>query len=301
MRRIKTISEFHVFRQLPKPEHPLISVIDVETIRQLHPDEPRSLLLDFYLIAVKRISNFKVRYGQQHYDFDEGIMYFMLPNQVYSICPGDDDELKQSGWMILVHPDFLWNTHLPGTIKQQDFWGYSVHEALFLSKKEETVIHGLLQNIRQEYHAQIDMFSKQIMISQIDGILQYAERFYRRQFITREKAHHEILGRLEKLLQDYFENEDVSSRGMPTVQYIAWQLNISPKYLSSLLRIHTGQNTQQHIHNTMIEKAKEKLSTTSLSVSEIAYSLGFEHLPSFSKLFKAKTSMSPVAFRESFL
>lgn len=300
MRQIKTISEFHALRQLPKPEHPLMSVIDVANIRQLLPDEPRSLLLDFYLIAVKRISNFKVRYGQQHYDFDEGIMYFMSPNQVYSICSGDGGTLEQSGWMILVHPDFLWNTHLVGAIKQQDFWGYSVNEALFLSEKEEAVMQGIIQNIRQEYHSSIDKFSKQIIISHLDSILHYAGRFYNRQFITREKAHHEILGRLEKLLQDYFENADVSSRGVPTVQYVAAQLNISAKYLSSLLRMHTGQNTQQHIHDTLIEKAKERLSTTSLSISEIAYSLGFEHLPSFSKLFKAKTNVSPMAFRESF-
>jgi AraC family transcriptional activator of pobA len=300
MRQIKTISEFHKLRQLPAPQHPLISVIDVATIKQLQRDEPRSLLLDFYLIAIKRISNFKVRYGQKHYDFDEGIMYFMSPGQVYSICSGDDGVLEQSGWMLLIHPDFLWNTHLPGAIKRQDFWGYSVNEALFLSEKEEAVIHTIIKHIRQEYHANIDAFSKQIILSHIESILHYADRFYNRQFITREKVHHEILGRLEEVLQHYFESEDVSSRGLPTVQYVAGRLNISPKYLSSLLRIHTGRNTQQHIHDALLAKAKEKLTTTSLSVGEIAYSLGFEHLPSFSKLFKAKTNVSPVRFRESF-
>jgi len=300
MRQIKTISEFHQLRQLPKPEHPLISVIDVQTIRSLSHDEPRNLLLDFYLIAVKRIANFKVRYGQQHYDFDEGIMYFMAPNQVYSICPGDDRELEQSGWMILIHPDLLWNTPLATTVKQQEFWGYAVNEALFLSAGEEAIINGIIQNILQEYRASIDKFSKQIITAQLDTLLMYADRFYHRQFITREKTNHEIVTRLEALLEKYFANDTVRNSGLPTVQEIAEQLNLSPKYLTSLLRVLTGQSTQQHIHDKLIAKAKEKLSTTDLSISEIAYELGFEHLQSFSKLFKAKTNVSPVAFRRSF-
>ncbi len=301
MKHFKSISEFHEFRNLPKPQHPLISVVDVETVPPINDVEPINLIFDFYSIAVKRMLNFKVKYGQQSFDFNEGIMSFMSPKQVFSISiDKKDEEVKKSGWVIYIHPDFLWNTSLAKTINQYDFWDYSLNEALFLSEKEEATINGIIQNIRQEYHSNIDKFSKQIIIAQIESLLTYAERFYNRQFITREKANHQILDRLEKLLNDYFDSDDLIKRGLPTVRYIAGQLNLSPKYLSNLLRGLTEQNTQQHIHDKLIEKAKEKLSTTNLSISEIAYELGFEHLQSFSKLFKSKTSLSPVEFRQSF-
>ncbi|OGX82851.1 helix-turn-helix domain-containing protein [Hymenobacter coccineus] len=298
---IKTISEFHAFRHLPKPHHPLISVLDVATVPQLGADEPGSLILDFYAISIKRIRNVNVKYGQQPFDFNEGIMSFMAPNQVFSIAVDNKgEEITQSGWVINIHPDFLWNTPLAKTINQYDFWGYSLNEALFLSAKEEATVINIIAAIQQEYHANIDRFSKQIIISQIEGLLNYADRFYHRQFITREKANHQVLERLEVLLHNYFNGADPAEKGLLTVQYVAEHLHLSPKYLSNLLRALTGQNTQQHIHAKLIAKAKEKLSTTSLTVSEIAYELGFEHLPSFSKLFKAKTNLSPLAFRASF-
>ena len=300
MKHFKTITEFHRFRQLPKPEHPLISVINVETVRQLLSEEPINLVFDFYFIALKRISNSKVKYGQQQYDFDEGILSFMSPNQVFSIALDNDEELKQSGWVLLIHPDFLWNTALAKTIRKYDFWGYSVNEALFLSEKEEATIKNIIQNIQQEYHSNIDKFSKQIIISQIETLLNYAERFYNRQFITREKGNHQILDRLENLLAEYFISDILCKNGLPTVQFISEKLNISPNYLRGTLKMLTGQNTQQHIHNKLIELAKEKLSTTDLSVSEIAYELGFEHSQSFSKIFKIKTDLSPMKFRQSF-
>jgi AraC-like DNA-binding protein len=302
--RIKTISEFHKFRELPKPEHSLISVLNIEPVKHLHREEPMSLMLDFYMIALKRNHNDKgsvrLKYGQQQYDFEEGTMSFLAPNQIFSIELGNEEELKQSGWVILIHPDFLWNTPLATGIRQHEFFDYAVNEALFLSEKEEATITDIIRNIHHEYHANIDKFSKQIIISQLESLLNYAERFYNRQFITREKSNHQVLVRLEKLLTDYFNNDDLSSKGLPSVQYIAQNLNISPGYLGGLLKVLTGQNTQQHIHNKLIEKAKEKLSTTDLTVSEIAYELGFEHLQSFSKMFKSKTHLSPLEFRQSF-
>lgn len=301
MKHFKTINEFHEFRDLPKPEHPLFSVINVADVTHLHNDEPMTMALDFYSIAIKRMSNVIVKYGQQPFDFNEGIMSFMSPNQVFSLeVDKKDKEVKKSGWVIYIHPDFIWNTSLAKTIKQYDFWDYAFNEALFLSPKEETTINSIILNIQQEYNSNIDKFSKQIIISQIESLLNYADRFYHRQFITREKINHQILQRLETLLQHYFNNDDLLNNGLPTVQYIAEKLHLSPKYLSSLLRTLTGQNTQQHIHDKLIEKAKEKLSTTNLSVSEIAYELGFEHLQSFSRLFKAKTNKSPLEFRHSF-
>ncbi len=297
--RFKSITEFHQDRELPSPEHPLISVINMELLRKTFPGGT-SMVKDFYSIALKRNFNARMKYGQQEYDFDEGIMFFISPGQVLRIEAHNQEELKQSGWMLLVHPDFLWNTPLAKTIKQYEYFDYAVHEALFLSEKEEATITGIMQSIEQEYHANIDKFSQGIIISQLELLLNYADRFYHRQFITRKIANHAILNRLEDLLAEYFNSDALASKGLPTVQYIAETLHVSPNYLSSLMKVLTGQSTQQHIHNKLIEKAKEKLSTTNLTVSEIAYELGFEHPQSFSKLFKTKTNLSPLEFRQSF-
>jgi AraC-like DNA-binding protein len=285
---------------LPKPEHPLISVINFESVKHFGAKESISLVFDFYSIALKRNCNVKFKYGQQEYDFDEGIMFFMSPGQVFGIEVKDNEESKRSGWMLLVHPDFLWHTPLAKTIKQYVYFDYSVNEALFLSEKEETTIIGILQNIQQEYRSNIDKFSQDIIIAQLEVLLNYSDRFYHRQFITRKITNHKVLDRLEDILTEYFNGDTLVKKGLPTVQYIAGALNVSPNYLSGLLKVLTGQSTQQHIHDKLIEKAKEKLSTTGLSVSEIAYELGFEHPQSFSKLFKTKTNLSPLEFRQSF-
>jgi len=299
IQRIKSISEFHRLRGLPKPEHPLISIVDYSAIKRPSDIGEVNLVLDFYMISQKSGIGGKMYYGQQEFDFDEGVMAFIEPNQVFRIQSDPASTEKRWGWMLLIHPDFLWNTPLAKNIRRYDYFDYSVSEALFLSEKEQKTLNGIIENIRQEYHTNIDKFSKQIMISQIESLLNYSERFYNRQFMTREKANHDILARLEKLLADYFD-DDLSIKGLPTVQYIADTLHVSPKYLSSLLKLLTGQSTQQHIHDQLISKAKEKLSTTNVSVSEIAYDLGFEHSQSFSKLFKTKTQMSPLEFRASF-
>lgn len=297
--KVKSISEYHQLHGLPAPEHPLISIIDYAKLKRLEGKENISIIFGYYTISLKRGVS-KMFYGQQQYDFDEGVLYFMAPNQILRTNNNPDENVKRSGWLLLIHPDFLWNTPLATKIKKYEFFDYSVNEALFLSEKEEEILNNIIQNIKQEYQMNIDKFSKDIIISQIETLLNYSERFYNRQFITREKANHQVLEHLEKILTDYFNSEDLVSKGLPTVQYIAETLNISPGYLSGLLKVLTGQSTQQHIHDKLIEKAKEKLSTTDLSVSEIAYELGFEHPQSFSKLFKAKTSQSPLEFRESF-
>ena len=296
--RIKSISEFLEFRGLPKPEHPLVTVYNFEDLKYLNAEEPKSLMLDFYSIALKRNANAKMRYGQQEYDFKEGVLLFISPGQVFSI--EGNAELQHTGWSLLIHPDFLWNTPLAQKIKQYEYFGYAVHEALHLSDKEEKMIITIMKNIQQEYQSNIDKFSQDVIIAQIELLLTYAERFYNRQFITRKISNHQILARLEKFLEEYFNSDSLAQKGLPTVHFIAENLNVSPNYLSGLLKLHTGQSTQQHIHNKLIEKAKEKLSTTSLSISEIAFELGFEHQQSFSKLFKTKTNVSPLEFRQSF-
>lgn len=293
--RYKTISDYHRFNNLPQPEHPLISIVDYAKINH----SSMSMIFDYYTFSLKRGVS-KMLYGQHQYDFDEGIMYFMSPNQILRVEVDENETLDRSGWILLIHPDFFWNTSLAKTIKKYEYFNYSVNEALFLSEKEEAIINSIIKNIQQEYHSNIDKFTQSIIISQIETLLNYSERFYQRQFITRKITNHQILDRLEKLLADYFNSDDLLARGLPSVKYIADTLNLSTSYLSSLLKTLTGQSTQQHIHEKLIGKAKEKLSTTDLSVSEIAYELGFEHSQSFSKLFKTKTNLSPLEFRQSF-
>ena len=298
--RIKTIAEFHQFRGLPKPQHPLISVINYADIKQHSGKEKMSWLMDYYSVSIKRTTNINLKYGQQSYDFDEGIMFFMAPGQILTVTTDTSIEPKHTGWMLLFHPDFLWNTSLAKAIKKYEFFDYTVNEALFLSEKEELIIGNIIKNIELEYQANIDNFSQNIIISLIESLLNYSERFYNRQFITRKITNHKILDKLEELLDNYFRNDELLKSGLPNVQYFADQLNVSVKYLSNILKMLTGQSTQHHIHDKLIETAKEKLSTTDLSVSEIAYTLGFEHSQSFSKLFKIKTNFTPLEFRQSF-
>jgi AraC-like DNA-binding protein len=296
--RVKSIAEFHKMKGLPSPQHPLISLFDYESFECSKEINHKNFVFDFYHISIKRSVGVKYKYGQNHYDFDDGVMFFIAPNQVFGIETIEEIAEPKSGWVLMIHPDFLWNTSLAKTIKQYEFFDYTVNEALFLSEKEEATLNAIVKNIQQEYNANLDKFSQNIIISQIETLLNYSERFYQRQFITRKVSNHKILDNLEKILDEYFDNEN--NFGLPTVQYIAGSLNVSATYLSSLLKSLTGQTTQQHIHEKLIEKAKEKLSTTNLSVSEIAYQLGFEHSQSFSKLFKAKTQFSPLEFRHSF-
>lgn len=294
----KTIAAFHKMWGLPKPEHPLISIIDFSKAK---PESiPSSVICGCYFISVKRNVGFKLIYGQQEYDFDEGVMFFIAPNQVLRIKKEQVLTSGPMGWVLLIHPDFLWNTPMAKKIKRYDYFNYSANEALFLSEKEEATIENIVKNIQQEYHSNIDRFTQDIIISQIETLLNYADRYYQRQFITRKITNHKILEKLEQVLSDYFNCTDLVTKGLPTVQYVAEKLNISTSYLSGVLKNLTGQSTQQHIQDKVIEIAKEKLSTTDLSVGEIAYELGFEHPQSFNKLFKLKTQLSPTEFRQSF-
>ncbi|MEP2056847.1 MAG: AraC family transcriptional regulator [Maribacter litoralis] len=298
--RFKSISEFHNYSNLPKSEHPLISLVDYSKVNYATDSDKIKWIQDFYSIGLKRNVSEKFNYGQQKYDFDEGVFSFVAPKQILTITINQNIKVNPSGWLLLIHPDFLWNTPLAKSIKNYDFFGYDVNEALFLSEKEENIIAELLKNIQREYQSNNDKFSQDIIISQIELLLKYAERFYERQFITRKISNHQILVKLEQTLDNYFNNSEMLINGIPSVARISNDLNLSPNYLSSILKIISGQSTQQHIQNKVIEKAKEKLSTTELSVSEIAYELGFEYPASFSKLFKKKTNISPIAFRQSF-
>lgn len=296
----QSLSEFHAFCGLPKPDHPLISLVDYSKVHYPVNEKELRWIQHFYAIGLKRNVNARFNYGQQQYDFDSGVLSFIAPLQFLRIEMNPEVQVEPTGWLLLIHPDFLWNTELARKIRNYEFFSYAVNEALFLSEKEEKVIVEIMENIQNEYQSNIDKFTQDLIIAQVSRLLIYAERFYERQFYTRKKSNHELLARFETVLSKYFEGKRISENGIPTVSNIAEELNISANYLSTLLRLHTRQNTQQHIQNKQIEYAKERLSTTSLSVSEIAYELGFEHPQSFSKLFKKKTNQSPLEFRQSF-
>jgi len=257
-----------------------------------------NFMLNFYGISLKRNIKGKLKYGQNYYDFDEGVLGMTSPQQVLSV--NSEDNYEVSGWWLVFHTDFILNYPLGKTVKNYGFFSYAVNEALHLSDKEEKMLEGIFKNIEQEYQTSIDQFSQDVMISHIELLLNYCNRFYNRQFLTRKTVSNDLLSKMEALLDEYFNGDNILEQGLPSVQYFSDRLNVSSNYLSDMLRILTGQSTQQHIHNKIIEQAKVTLTTTNLSVSEIAYQLGFEHPQSFNKLFKSKTNVTPIEFRASF-
>ena len=296
--KINSVSELHKLMGLPKPKHPLVSLINYNDIRYAGIDNSVKAILNFYTVSIKHNADCKFNYGQNYYDFDEGVLAFMEPGQVASGT--QNGNIKADGWLLVFHPDLIRNYPIGKNIKNYGFFSYAVNEALHLSESEEEMIGEIFKNIEKEYNHSIDQFSQDVMVSQIELLLNYSNRFYNRQFITRKTASNDLLTKIEALLEEYFKSDKILESGLPTVQFFADKLNLSPNYLSDMLRIITGQSTQQHIHNKLIEKAKEALSTTNLTVSEIAYQLGFEHPQSFSKLFKTKMNVSPLEYRASF-
>lgn len=292
--KFNSISDLHKALGFPKPMHPLVSLVNYTDIKIPYDELPKALLLNFYKISYKKNLTGKIKYGQHYYDFDEGGLSFVSPNQVISSAENEKD---YSGYTLLIHPDFIANYPLATKIKSFGYFSYSTNEALFLSDKEKQIIFSVFENIKEELNNNIDDFSQDVLIAHLEVLLNYSNRFYKRQFITRKAVNSDLLTQMEQLLNNYFEQE---TAGLPTVEYLANQLNVSPRYLSDMLRSLTGQNAQQHIHEKLIEKAKEYLTATNMSVSEIAYELGFEHSQSFNKLFKKKTNLTPTEFKQSF-
>lgn len=295
--RVTTIAQSHQALGIEKPRHPLFSIVRFEDLAQITVDERTRLIFDFYQIVLKKNCPNKLQYGQTMYDFDEGVMSFFAPQQVSIVSPGD--LFPKTGWLISIHPDFLRLYPLGQKIKEYGFFEYAVNEALILSAEEERSIETIFGQIEKEHCLPTDNLSQDVIIANIDLLLTYANRYYNRQFIFRKPNHHSLLVKVEKLLGAYFES-DIAKKGLPTVSYLASELNLSSKYLSDVLKQLTGLTAQQHIHEKLIERAKDKLAATGLSVSEIAYELGFEHPQSFNKLFREKTRQSPMEFRAGF-
>lgn len=295
--KFDSITEAHRAFGLPKPLHPLISVVDATATPVEVGPAAGSHLLNFYKIAYKTGGSGTVKYGQGHYDFTEGSLLCAAPNQLLGSY---EEASTQAGYILLIHPDLLLGYPLAQKIKHYTFFAYAANEALHLSDKEKTTVVALFRSLEEELHDRIDNFSQDVLLAQLELLLSYTQRFYQRQFITRRTVNRGLLAQVDAVLREYFGGHQGLRQGLPTVQYLAAQVQLTPSYLSDMLRSLTGLSAQQHIHHQLIEQAKERLSLTELSISEIAYELGFEHSQSFSKLFKTKTSVSPLAFRRSF-
>ncbi|PZR19422.1 MAG: AraC family transcriptional regulator [Flavobacterium psychrophilum] len=302
MKTINSITEFHRLVGLPDPLHPLISVFKVSEMQFKDTEVWKQFSLNFYCISLKKGVDSKVRYGGQYYDYDKGVMTFIAPKQIQSVdIPHSEilGKIAGNGYTLLIHPDLLYTYPIAENIKHYGFFSYEVNEALHLSEKEELYIADIFEKIKEECN-HIDRTTQDIIIAQIELLLNYSKRYYERQFITRKAANHDLLSKLEQYLNHYFDSEDIIDNGLPTVELLAAKLHVSPHYLSDMLRSLTGHNAQQHIQDKIVEKAKEYLTLTNLSVSEIAYKLGFGYPQSFNKMFKRNVSLSPLEFRQSF-
>lgn len=291
MNHFKSLGEAHRILGFPPPENPLISVMICDSTTF---SNDLNYTCDFFLISLKKMKSGVIRYGKTKYDHDLGSLYFIKPRQIVDM---KDIELEEIGFNICFHEDLLIGHPLHDEIKKYGFFDYEANEALHLSPAEEKIIWDLYHKIETEYHNNQDDFSKSIMIAHIDSILKYSQRFYRRQFIDRKPLAGPTVSKFNSLVGAYFEKELMREKGLPTVNYIAGELNLSPRYLSDLLKQETGKTGIELIHLYLISEAKNLLVGTSYSVSEIAYKLGFENPPYFSRLFKKETGMSPSEFK----
>ncbi|WEK36360.1 MAG: helix-turn-helix domain-containing protein [Candidatus Pseudobacter hemicellulosilyticus] len=294
---VDSIAVQHRLLSLPRPRHPMVSVFNFEDMLYSAEEAHSVLLMNLYCISLKRDVHEKVKYGQSHYDFDEGIMSFVAPGQLVSNV---SEEHRPEGWCLAFHPDFIRNHPLGQKIKKYHFFTYEVNEALHLSEQEEETLIGLMKLMQAELGSSIDTFSEDVLIAYIELLLNYAERYYSRQFVTRRNLNKDVLSGFEKLLEAYFADDNPSQAGLPTVHYFSDKLHLSPNYLGSILKSLTGKSTQQHIQDALIERTKLLLANSELSVAEIAYKFGFGYPQSFNKLFRRKVRLSPLEYRKKF-
>jgi AraC-like DNA-binding protein len=295
---LKTISDLYKFLNLGYAQHPLVAIVDFsKTIEYI--TEEISIKTDFYSIMFKNYCRNHIRYGRKTLDFQDGSLVCLAPNRVITI--DTDVEVKEDmmGWGLFFHPDLIRGSALGSKIKDYSFFSYEMSEALHLSEKEKQLLYDCILKIEGELTQNIDSYSQVLIASNIELLLNYCSRYYGRQFITRKSANLDVVSNVEDILKGYFENEDRGNERMPSVKYLAGKVNLSPSYLSDLLKRETGLNAQDHIHYFVIEQAKNILLQTNQSVSEIAYSLGFEYPQYFSRLFKQKTGKTPLEYRSN--
>lgn len=297
MKHFKTITELYSTNGFSPPENPLLGLVTFEDIRAcefVHTE----FTLGFYKIALKKIKSGNVMYGKTKYDHENGSMFFLKPNQTIQM---NDVELTEKGFMIYIHEDLLFSHSLHSAIKKYAFFDYEANEALHLSPKEEETLWDLFNKIKGEYYNNQDEYSKDIMLTHIDSILKYSQRFYKRQFISRTILSGTIITKFTDILNAYFESGKLQKKGLPTVKLMASELSMSTRYLSDLLKQETGKTALEHIHIALVTEAKNLLISTGKTVAETAYELGFENPPYFSRLFKKEVGLTPTEYREQFL
>ena len=293
--QIKSISEINNFVQ-SKTKHPLVAVVDFSKLDE-QMEEGTRIGCDFYSIMFKNYCANKLRYGRQTYDFQEGSLVCIAPKQVLTMDSEIEKKEDMMGWGLFFHPDLLRGTSLGNKMNDYTFFSYETSEALHLSDKEKQILFDCVQKIESELQENIDIHSQTLLVSNIELLLNYCSRYYSRQFITRKSINSNTVAQVQTLLKNYFKTEKLQEKGLPTVKYLADNVHLSASYLSDLLKKETGMNAQDHIHYYLIEEAKNVLLNTDNSVSEIAYSLGFEYPQYFSKLFKQKTGQTPIEYR----
>jgi len=293
--RIHSIHELHESFGLSKPRHPLITLMDTADIAVPANAVGSRSASDLYMIAIKD-RNCGVEYGRHTFDFDEGVMVFSAPGQVYTARR----EIKKGeiqGWMLYFHPDLIRNTHLNEAMDDYSFFNYDVYEALHLSEDEEQVVDQCIAQIKHEYEQRIDNHSKRVIVSNLELLLNYALRFYERQFNTRSHQSKDVVARFERELRNFYKAHNASETGLPTIQQFAESAHLSQHYFSDLIKKETGRTPKDHINDYLVEQAKNRLLGTDQSISEIAYELGFNYPHYFTRLFKSRTGQTPVEYR----
>lgn len=300
MQHFKTLTAYLDYLELPRPEHPMFSMFTAlgEGFLPCPKDSSPPITNDCYTISFKKIVKGGVTYGRTKYDFTNGTLFFIAPRQVLQW--DDSVVFEQKGFSINFHEDFLKGTDLAHQIKKYGFFSYTANEALHLSPKEERQIELIIENIDLEYQNNPDSFSKDIIISHLSTLLKYAQRFYERQFINRMDFSNDLLERFNQHLEDYFDAGKLQENGIPSIEQIADKLSVSQRYLSDTLKKETGKTTTEHLQRYLIDEAKNILLNPNKTISEVAYELGFEYPPYFSRLFKKKEGISPSEYREKY-
>jgi AraC-like DNA-binding protein len=292
--RVQTIAHLHEIVGFEKPRHPLVSVIDYSKVKVASAPDSGSFICSFYTVNFKKNCHFM--YGRQPFDHQEGTLHCTAPDQIITFDRKRDTGSSE-GYGLYFHPELIRNSSLGGKMHEYSFFSYAENEALHLSEYEKQTLFSILKQIEIEYNTNIDHYTNQLIISNIELLLNYCKRFYGRQFITRTNHNKDIIARFEEYMRSYFNSSSLAEAGLPTVKLCADAMNLSPNYFSDLLRSETGRNTQEHIHYHLLEKAKTLLAGTGKSINEIAYELGFEYPQSFYKLFKRKVGSSPTEYR----
>jgi AraC-like DNA-binding protein len=292
--KVQTISELHEIAGFEKPKHPLVTVIDYSKVDVNKGPESGSFICSFFSVNFKKHCDFI--YGRQAFDHEEGTLLCTAPEQIITFNRKKEAKSTE-GWGLYFHPELIRNTALGKKIHEYSFFLYSENEALHLSELEKHNLISILKQMENEYNTNIDHYSHDLIISNIELLLNYCRRFYGRQFITRTNQNKDVIIRFEEFIRDYFNSDKLKNNGIPTVKYCAGAMNLSPNYFSDLLKSETGKNTQEHIHFYLLEKAKILLGSSAKSINEIAYALGFEYPQSFSKFFKKKVGISPSIFK----